>query len=125
MAVATWSSVRGEEEEDGLVRIVLEEGPGPTLATHTRQWLPWVSHGTLCTAALALTAVHLLCTQPLSPGISLCNHWNKVHKVLELITGGFLLLFYLRQEGNYASCIRSKEFELFYYLVLMKAEQMG
>lgn len=56
---------------------------------------------------------------------SLCNRWNKVHKVLELITGGFLLLFYLRQEGNYASCIRSKEFELFYYLVLMKAEQMG
>lgn len=45
--------------------------------------------------------------------------------MLVLIMGGFYLLFYLRQEGNNASCIRSKEFELFYYLVLMKAEQMG
>lgn len=100
-------------------------GPGPTLATLTRQRLLRVSHSTLCTAALALTALQLLCTQPLSPEISVCRHWNKVHKVLELIMAGFLLLFYLRREGNYASCIRSKEFELFYYLVLMKAEQMG
>lgn len=125
MSVAMWSSVREEEEEDGLVRAVLEGGPGPALATLTRQQLPRVSHSTLCTAALALTARHLLCTQPLSPGISACSLWNKVHKVQELIMAGFLPLFYLRQEGNYTSCIRSKEFELFYYLVLMKAEQMG
>lgn len=133
MSVTMWSSVREEEEgeeeeeEDGLVRTVLMEGLGPTLATVTRQQLLWVSHGSLCTAVLALTALHLhlLCTQPLSPGISVCTPWNKVHKVLELIVGGFLLLFYLRQEGNYASCIRSEEIELLYYLVLMKAEQMG
>lgn len=121
MSVAVWSSVR-EEEEDGLVRAVLEEGSGPTLAALTRQRLPRVSHGSLCTAALALTALLLPCTQPLSPGIGVCSRWDKVHKVLELIVAG---LFYLRQEGNYASRIRSKELALFYYLVLMKAEQMG
>lgn len=60
-----------------------------------------------------------------SPGINVCELWSGVHKVLVPITGGFHLLFYLRQEGNNASCIRLKEFELFYYLVLMKAEQMG
>lgn len=126
MSVAVWSSVRKEEEEeDGLVRTVLEGGPGPTLATLTRQRLLCMSHGTLDTAALALTALHLLCSQPLSPGIRACSCWNKVHKVLELIMGTVLLLFYLRQEGNYASCIRSQEFELLYYLVLTKAEQMG
>lgn len=60
-----------------------------------------------------------------APGIHVCELWNEVHKVLVLIMGGFHLLFYLRQEGNNASCIRTKEFELFYYLLLMKVEQMG
>ncbi|KAI1232949.1 hypothetical protein IHE44_0006136 [Lamprotornis superbus] len=63
------TSVTDEEEEDALVQAVLGEGLGPTLATLTRQWLLRVNHGTLYTAALALTALHLLCPQPLSPGI--------------------------------------------------------
>lgn len=129
MLVATWSSV--SKEENGLVTTALEEGPSPTPATLTRQQLPWVSHSTLCTVVVVITPLHLLPCRAgcwhtaVSPGTNVCELWNEVHKVLVLIMGGFHLLFCLRQEGNNASCIWSKEFELFYYLVLMKAEQMG
>lgn len=129
MLVATWFSV--SEEEDGLVTTALEDGLGPTPATLARQWLPPVSHGTLCTMAVIIKPLHLMPRQAgcwhtaVSPGINVCELWDEVHKVLVLIKGGFHLLFYLREEGNNASCIRSKEFELFYYLLLMKVEQMG
>lgn len=58
MSVATRSSVR--EEEDGVVMTALEEGRGPTPATLTRQQLPRVSHGTLCTVAVVIIPLHLL-----------------------------------------------------------------
>jgi len=130
MSVAMWSSAN--EEEDGLVTTTLEEGLGPAPATRTRQRSPRVGHSPLRPTAVVIKPRHLLLCgagcwhTAVSMRINVCRLWNEVHNVSVLIMGGFHLLFYLRQqEGNNASCIPSKVFELFCDLVLMKAEQMG
>lgn len=123
MLVTARSSVErgGGGSCDGCAGGRLGSYPGPsckTAVTAGESWQPLHYGGNR-------TSDPLPSAHGVSPGINVCELWNGVHKVLVPITGGFHLLFYLRQEGNNASCIRLNEFELFYYLVLMKAEQMG